>query len=164
VQKKRVQVAPDGAEALVENRQELDDVLDLGRGELPVSGHVGFLVLLAEYFQPGEGLRGLVIVSEHAFEACQPAELDKKTPGQLRGFRFAGQQDLVQDFLRLGELPLADLVEEGENILFLGVINVLLNAIELDRGVRSEELCKAIALYPHIAGVVLHHVQDKLHR
>ena len=116
MQKKRVQVAPDRAEALVEDSQERDDVLDLRGGELPVSS-VGPLVLLAEYLQPGKGLRGIVVVRQHPFEAYQLAELEKKTAGQPCGLRFAGEQDFVQDFLRLRELPFTDLVEEVKRSL-----------------------------------------------
>src|SRR5208337_311620 len=90
VQKKRVQVTPDGAETLIEDRQELDDILDLRGGELPVAGQVGLLVLLAEYLQLGEGFRGFVVVRAHAFEARQPAELEQETAGQLCCLRLAG--------------------------------------------------------------------------
>jgi len=164
VQKKRVQVAPDGAEALVENGQELHDILDLSGGKLPVSRIVGLLVLLAEYLQLGEGLRGLIVVGEHPFETCQPAELHEKTACKLRCLRLAGEQDLVQHFLRIRQLPLTDLVEEGEDIFFLGVIDVLLHAVQLDRRVGAKEQGKPLALHPHVTSVVLHHVQDVLHR
>jgi len=68
----------------------------------------------------------------------------------------------LQNISRRWTFPRADLVEKGEDVLFLGVVDVLLHAVQTDHGVGAEELGKAIALRAHVAHIVLRHVQDVL--
>jgi len=151
-------------EALVELHQQPDDELDVRRAVAATPLRIGLLVLLAEDPQLLECLRALVVGREHPLVAGQAAELHEKPAGQLRGLRFPREQDAVQHLLGGQQVPLADAVEQREDVLFLGMVDVVLDVLQGEGGAGAEEQREALALHPHVAGVVLHHVQEVLHR
>jgi len=159
-----VQVTLHRPESFVELYEELDNCLDVRCAELPVTFEVGFLVFLAEDPQLGKGLRAFVVCRHHPLVAGQLAELHEKAAGELGGLRLTGEKDLVQHFFRGKQLALADPVEQGKDVLFLRMVDVLLDALQRDHGTGTEKQRKPLAFHAHVARIVLHHVQEMVHR
>jgi len=159
-----VQVRPDGSESFVESRQHLEDLFHVSPLEFLSALVVCLLVFLAEDAKLRERLRALVILRQHALERREPAELHLQPARDLCRLRLPRQQDLVQHFLRGEEVARTDPVEKREHVLFLGVIDVLLDIRELNGRIGAEELGQPLAFHAHVARVVFHHVEDIVRR